>query len=166
MPKSTRHSKIVGDFGESLMLYLLSKKGYECSIIDHTGIDIVAYDKSENTRIGISVKSRTRTKNTQHNLVEIANSAKRNGDIEKIEKACEAFDCIPYFAIVVDNPFEKVINCYLVSKNHFLEEYDNGTKNIRWLMSKKMKQEYEQDEKVECFKFDYKPASSTSLISN
>ncbi len=51
-----RHSKITGDFGEAIILYELSKKGFECANIDHTGIDILA-NKGKN-RIGISVKTR------------------------------------------------------------------------------------------------------------
>ena len=40
--KSSRHTKITGDFGETLVLYWLSKYGFECAPVDHTGIDIIA----------------------------------------------------------------------------------------------------------------------------
>jgi len=40
--KSSRHSKIAGDFGETLVLYWLSKYGFECASVDHTGIDLIA----------------------------------------------------------------------------------------------------------------------------
>ena len=40
--KCSRHSKIAGDFGETLILYWLSKYGFECALVDHTGIDIIA----------------------------------------------------------------------------------------------------------------------------
>jgi len=30
------------DFGESLVLYWLSKHGFECAKVDHTGIDLIA----------------------------------------------------------------------------------------------------------------------------
>ena len=40
--KSTRHSKITGNFGEALVLYLLSKFGFESANVDHTGIDIIS----------------------------------------------------------------------------------------------------------------------------
>jgi len=62
MNKSSRHSKIVGDFAESLILYWLSKSGYECARVDHTGIDIIAADKARQTRFGISVQGRSRYK--------------------------------------------------------------------------------------------------------
>jgi hypothetical protein len=42
LAKSSRHSKITGDFGESIVLYLLSRHGFECARVDHTGIDLIA----------------------------------------------------------------------------------------------------------------------------
>lgn len=39
--KSSRHSKIIGDFGENLICNWLSRSGFEVSIVDHTGIDIL-----------------------------------------------------------------------------------------------------------------------------
>jgi len=58
--KSSRHSKIRGDFAESLILYWLSKYGFECALVDHTGIDIIARNPHTNEVMGISVKSRSR----------------------------------------------------------------------------------------------------------
>ena len=40
--KSSRHSKITGDFAEGFVLYLLSKRGFECARVDHMGIDLIA----------------------------------------------------------------------------------------------------------------------------
>ena len=40
--KSSRHSKITGDFAERLILYWLSKNGLECTYVDHVGIDLIA----------------------------------------------------------------------------------------------------------------------------
>ena len=59
--KSTRHSKIAGNFGEALLLYWLSKHGFECATLDHTGIDLIARNPHNDEVMGISVKSRTRT---------------------------------------------------------------------------------------------------------
>jgi len=47
--KSTRHQKIIGDFGENLICNWLSRSGFEVSIVDHTGIDIIAYNPKEKT---------------------------------------------------------------------------------------------------------------------
>lgn len=40
--KSSRHSKIAGDFAEALVMYWQSKYGFECAKVDYTGIDIIA----------------------------------------------------------------------------------------------------------------------------
>ncbi|MCJ7648285.1 MAG: hypothetical protein MUP85_06705 [Candidatus Lokiarchaeota archaeon] len=58
--KSSRHQKVIGNFGESIFCNWLSRSGFEVTIVDHTGIDIVAYNPIQGNRLGISVKSRTR----------------------------------------------------------------------------------------------------------
>jgi len=55
--KSTRHAKIVGDFGEQLVCNWLSRSGWEVVLVDHTGIDLIAYHKQTGKRIGISNKN-------------------------------------------------------------------------------------------------------------
>ena len=40
--KSSRHSKITGNFAEHFVLYWLSKYGFECAYVDHVGIDLIA----------------------------------------------------------------------------------------------------------------------------
>ena len=59
--KSSRHSKITGDFAERLILHWLSKYGFECAYVDHTGLDIIARNPSTDELMGISVKSRSRS---------------------------------------------------------------------------------------------------------
>ncbi len=94
--KSSRHKKIAGDFGESLVLYWLSKYGFECAKVDHTGIDIIATKPGSNKRIGISVKARTRENGQQFDTVDI-----KSGDLKLAQQACDDFGCVPYFAIAV-----------------------------------------------------------------
>jgi Holliday junction resolvase-like predicted endonuclease len=69
--KSSRHSKIAGDFGEALVLYWLSKSGFECANVDHTGIDIISRNPTTQKLMGISVKTRTRAKGTARESVTI-----------------------------------------------------------------------------------------------
>ena len=71
--KSSRHSKITGDFGEALVLYWLSKHGFECARVDHTGIDIIAKRPHMDEVMGISVKSRSRTPGKEKTYVRIPN---------------------------------------------------------------------------------------------
>ena len=95
--KSTRHSKITGNFAENLILYWLSKYGFECAMVDHTGIDIIAWNSVTNELMGISVKSRSRNEGKEGQYLSIPNE-----NFEKVDLACKAFDCIPYFALVID----------------------------------------------------------------
>jgi hypothetical protein len=48
---STRHQKIIGDYGENLICNWLSRSGFEVAIIDYTGIDIVAYNPITDRRL-------------------------------------------------------------------------------------------------------------------
>lgn len=95
--KSSRHSKITGNFAEALVLYWLSKHGFECALVDHTGLDIIARHRYTGRLMGISVKSRSRNAGTEDTYISIPNE-----NFTKLTKACEAFGCEPYFAIVVD----------------------------------------------------------------
>ena len=60
MMKNTRHSKIIGDFGEFFVWDTLSKSGFEVLRVDYTGLDDIAYNVFNQRRLGITVKSRTR----------------------------------------------------------------------------------------------------------
>lgn len=51
--KSSRHAKITGDFGKALVLYWLSKYGFECAAVDHTDIDIIARNPHNHRIMGI-----------------------------------------------------------------------------------------------------------------
>jgi predicted transcriptional regulator len=95
--KSSRHSKIAGDFGEMLVLYYLSRYGFECARIDHTGIDLLARAKAEEKPWGISVKTASREEHRKKKARTLS-----GGDIEAAERACFAFNATPYLAIVHD----------------------------------------------------------------
>src|SRR3989344_3083015 len=95
--KSSRHSKITGNFAENLVLYWLSKYNFECANVDHTGIDIIAKNPHTKELMGISVKSRSRNTGKEGGGMVI-----KNKDFKKAKEACESFNCVPYFAIVVD----------------------------------------------------------------
>ena len=143
-PKSSRHSKITGNFGEALILYWLSKQGYECALIDHTGIDIIARDPNSTEVLGISVKSRSRLEGTEQSHVNIMKT-----DIRKAEEACKSFHCVPYFAIVIDA--RKRIHGYLLSSSHLLELCPGGTKVSAWPMTTKRLEQYAVDACIKSF---------------
>ena len=95
--KSSRHSKITGDFAEHLILYWLSKHGFECARVDHVGLDLIARHPSQSEVMGISVKSRSRSEGSEGSYLSIPNENQT-----KLTAACQAFNCVPHFAIVVD----------------------------------------------------------------
>ena len=113
LSKSSRHSKITGDFGEMLPAYLLSRTGWEVVVADHTGIDLIAARTGK--RIGISVKSRS--------LNESLNEASINlprKNIERTKAACQTFELEPFYAFVCDRENKGVV-VYLAPERVALE---------------------------------------------
>jgi hypothetical protein len=145
--KSTRHARITGDFGEKMVLYWLSKYGFECALVDHTGIDIIANNPHPpHERMGISVKSRTRTTKTEQDSITIPND-----NFEKAEAACSAFGCVPYFAIVVDAG--ETIRAFILSKCHLLECFPQGKTAMYWKMTDEYLKRYAADPEIKTFEF-------------
>lgn len=149
--KSSRHSKITGDFAESLVLYWLSKYGFECARVDHTGIDLIARNPHTCEVMGVSVKSRSRNVGSEATNVSITAN-----NFEKAEAACNAFGCVPYFAVVVDAADS--ITCFLTSMEHLLELHPPGRSTSSWAMSSKWLALYADDPQV--MRFEFKTATT------
>jgi len=143
--KSSRHQKIIGNLGEHLVCNWLSRSGFEVSVVDHTGIDIIAYNPITQQRIGITVKSRTREQRVTES-VNIFNN--RKNDREKVESACMAFGCDPWLAVYVET--EGYADLFLTS----LANYDEKCRTAEgktvddWKMSKRWLEHYEEDPEV------------------
>lgn len=146
--KSSRHSKITGDFAEGLVLYWLSKHGFESARVDHTGMDLIARNPHTQELMGISVKSRSRNVGAERSVVRIDHD-----NIEKLSAACTAFGCAPYFAVVVDAG--QTIRCFIV-KSIYLERQSGEKKNLYWGMSQKHLARYSADPEVVMFEFQSK----------
>lgn len=144
--KSTRHAKITGDFGEALILYWLSKYGFECALVDHTGIDIIARNPHTGDVMGISVKSRSRREGLEANYVTIPNT-----HLNRVHAACKAFGCVPYFAIVIDAG--KVIRGFILPMRRLLEIFPRGKNATGWKMRKTDLKKYAADPQIMAFKF-------------
>ena len=142
--KSTRHAKITGDFGEALVLYWLSKYGFECASVDHTGIDLIARNPHTQELMGISVKSRSRLVGTERTSVRIPAD-----NFDKARLACEAFCCTPYFAIVIDAGTK--IQGFLLSMEHLLTLHPLGKTGTSWKMSEKYLNQYADDPRIKIF---------------
>jgi hypothetical protein len=150
--KSTRHSKIAGTFGEGLLLYWLSKHGFECATVDHTGIDLIARNPNTGERMGISVKSRTRTIGTEDEAINIPND-----QFEKAKRACNEWGLVPYFALIADAA--DVIRVFIVSMSHLLEKVPRGVSVCSWKMTKKALAQYNADSAIMAFELHTKTLS-------
>lgn len=143
--KSSRHSKITGDFSEHLVLYWLSKYGFECARVDHTGIDLIACNPKTKERMGISVKSRCRCEGKEGQGVRI--------DVKGMKSAmnaCDVFGCKPFLAIVVDAGDR--MRCFILPFGKFYELYPQAKKrNVNWSMREKRLAKYDRIPDVKRF---------------
>ena len=144
--KSSRHSKITGDFAERLVLYWLSKYGFECAYVDHVGLDLIARNPHTRELMGISVKSRSRIAQRER-----AHVLFPTDNLDKLDGACTAFGCKPYFAIVVDAG--QTITTFILSKAHLLELSPPGKAGTSWSMSEASLERYASDSDVRMFRF-------------
>jgi len=143
--KSTRHSHITGMFAEALVLYWLSRDGSECTRVDHTGIDLLANNCRTGSLMGISVKSRSRSTGTE------STALTWNKDFHKVDAACAAFRCEPYYAIVVDAGDR--IRLFLLSKEHFISAAGVSNRKLNWGMTKQHLERYRADKEIKCVEF-------------
>ena len=153
--KSTRHQKIIGQFGENCICNWLSRSGFEVSIVDHTGIDIVAYNSKTKERIGITVKSRTRNIGKESEAVNIFTQRNNKNDRKKLLDACEAFASEPYIGIYVET--NEYADIFLTSLRNYDEKYRKNKNRLTdtWKMRKKDLLEYSNDPKIRHVKVDF-----------
>jgi hypothetical protein len=120
--KSSRHSKIAGDFGEMIVLYYLSRYGFECARIDHTGIDLLARSANESRPRGISVKTASRIESRKNKP-----SRQPLSLLNEVTKACVSFNADPYIAIVFDG-IERI--CILLRSVEDIRQEQVGSKSL------------------------------------
>lgn len=142
--RGSNHKKITGDFCEYLVLYLLSRDGFECVRADHIGIDIIARNPRTKEIMGISVKGRSRCLKTREDTIMIGKDNSKN-----ISKSCKNFNCQPYFAIVADIVDRLVV--FLLPLKEF-KRLSRGRKTFQWRMTEEDIKEYYENPKI--IKFD------------
>ena len=143
--KGTRHSKVIDQFGEHLICNWLSRSGFEVSIVDHTGIDIIAFNRADKRRLGISVKARTRRRGSEKSTVTIF---QKKDDREKTLAACNFFACKPWVAVYVEAT--KSGDLYLASLKEVDRIYQSqeGAAVRFWRMTPKYCAVYESNPNV------------------
>jgi len=146
--KSSRHQKIIGDLGENLVCNWLSRSGFEVTIVDHTGIDIIAYNPRTKERLGITVKSRTRNPGKEETPVNLFSYRKDKNDRQKLIDACQTFDCEPWIAVYVETTDHA--DLYLTSLKNYDAKYRGGKERVidKWKMRSKNLAAYEKDNEV------------------
>jgi hypothetical protein len=152
--KSSRHTRIVGHFGEYLVCNWLSRSGFEVSVVDHTGMDVIAYHPPTKQRLGITVKSRTRKPGTETDSVNLFQKAK--DDRQKLLDACEAFSCEPWIAVYAE--CDTRADLFLTSLENYDKRYGTRGENAidGWRMTAKLLKEYESDPEVRHIRLDFK----------
>jgi len=116
--------------------------------VDHTGIDIIAYNLTTKQRLGITVKSRTRSAGKEEAAVNLFSYQKGRDDRQKLLDACEAFGCEPWIAVYVE--CLDSVDLYLTSLKNYDEKYrgKEGKAIDKWKMRRKDKVQYEKDTNV------------------
>jgi Holliday junction resolvase len=153
--KSSRHRKIIGDCGENIICNWLSRSGFEVIRVDHTGIDLIAYDNQTKQRMGITVKSRTRDIGKEDNSVNLFSYQKGKNDSKKLLDACQAFACEPWIAIYVET--SKFADIYLTSLMNYEEKYRTRIDKAidDWKMTKVYKKIYINDPEVKYIRIEF-----------
>jgi hypothetical protein len=154
--KGPRHQKIIGDFGENLVCNWLSRSGFEVVIVDHTGIDLIAYHPSSHQRLGITVKSRTRTTGREDAPVNVFSYQSGRDDRQKVMDACLAFACEPWIAIYVEAT--EYAEVYLTSLENYDQKYRGrkGRAIDDWKMKTNYRKRYEEDTCVKHIRIDFR----------
>jgi Holliday junction resolvase-like predicted endonuclease len=153
--KSSRHSKIVGSFGEHLVCNWLSRSGFEVSIVDHTGIDIVAYNPASKQRLGISVKSRTRSAGTESASLLFFRKAE---DRDKLLRAGKFFAAEPWLAIYIET--RGGADLFLTSLENYDRNYGSEKATVQaWSMNTGSFQKYRIDNGVKHIHIEFTPHS-------
>jgi hypothetical protein len=151
--KSSRHRHIVGRFGEYLVCNWLSRSGFEVCIVDHSGLDVIEYHPRRHQRLGITVKSRTRSPGTETGSVYLFRDAKK--DRQKLLDACEAFSCQPWIAVYAE--CDTRADLFLTSLENYDRKYRvSGRAVDGWAMTERQTNEYGADLEVRHIRIEFK----------
>ena len=125
------------------MLYWLSKRGFECARVDHTGIDLIARRPGSTEVLGISVKCRSRDTGSESTGINFLVK-----EDSKIRLACKAFRCTPYVGFLADQG--DVVRGFLISLKHARRISQVGS----WRMTLERVLRYKKDRQIELFELE------------
>ena len=104
----TMVAKQMGNFGESLVNYVLIKKGYEVAYVDNVEADLIAEKNKD--RYAISVK----TRNFKKDFSESRMYSFEYDHIEKLNYFSEQFNMEPVIAFVLSINDENSLEVYII----------------------------------------------------
>jgi hypothetical protein len=145
--KSSRHNIVLGDMGEHLIQYQLSKLGYECAIIDGIGIDLQALPPSGDRTMGISCEARNTESEGKTNGGENKDLNTPNTKIKKIQDTCERWRLDPYMGFYIDKKDGRRV-ALLMSLNHYLKICPPRKSVSRLSLTDKALDSYKNDPKI------------------
>jgi len=161
--RSSRHSKIIGQFGEHLVCNFLSRSGFEATIVDHTGTDIIEYHEDSKARMGISVKSRTSKADCTARAVRLSKRKEEQDGFGKLRRACEWFGCKPWIAVYFE--WDDCAKLYLTRLDHYKAMHVEEGKNAsRWSMSEQRMSKLEADADVAYVELTFRKEHWSSLL--
>ena len=111
--------------------------------------------------MGISVKSRSRREGLEDEYVSIPTDS-----FDKANTACQAFGCIPYFALVVDG--SDTLRAFIVPMKRLLDLFPKGKRGTGWKISHHYLRQYAKDPDIITFEFKTKTTKwwATNKLAN
>lgn len=118
--KDDRWAKQLGDFGESLVMFLLGNlKKQRVALVDHVGADIISTDRlAKGDKFAISVKSRWFQKDDPSLVFP-------KEDQDKLAEFAKDYGMIPAVAFVMIDKTAEVIDVYIMRLDCFKEFASN-----------------------------------------
>lgn len=115
-------------------------------------MDLIASRPNANQRLGITVKSRTRTSKKETESVYIF----REGDRDKLDAACKAFGCEAWIAVYVECADKA--DLFLTSLDHYDRRYRSKQERVidAWKMTEEQKLKYRRDPMVRHIGIEFK----------
>lgn len=155
--KGTRRQKIIGTFGEWLVCNWLSRSGFEVAVVDHTGIDLIAYHPALQQRLGITVTSRTRTLGSEAATINRVSNGEQASDRQKLLVTCAAFASDPWLGIYGEA--SDGADLYFTSLTNYDATYCNAlaSKLSTWRMDAHQRQRYDRDPLVNHTRLEFAP---------
>ena len=119
---NTRAPKLIGDFGEGLVTYVLIRKGYEVAYVDHVGADLIC--EKNGKRIAVSVKIRL----FRHGSVESKMFCIEDSHLEKLSYFSKKFALEPIFALLICLAEKSEIHLFMIKVTDIPEVF----RKIKW----------------------------------